>query len=329
VTNSNCVNANGQTQSLPLAHHGLDNLGFEDFQIRLLRQALARPVGALIVAGTCGSGVSTTLHSFLVEKFNATGRAHESVHLDRRDELRLSGGWSQADKSALRSDPDTVHVGELRDEACAMAVLKLVQSGHQVITETHASGALDIPRRLKSLGLSHAFCAEPDTLSALVYQTLLPVVCPHCAMDLREAQDNAEKPQEHEQLTRFATMLHPSLHAGLRFRREGGCDQCLHGAKGRTLVAEVAVLDHGMRTCLREGRFEDLFRHFRQQGGTMAIEHGVSKALRGIVDLRDVEHRLDLIVVLAEAAKFCGDETSEPFVLKADPLAEYLSSPAA
>jgi type II secretory ATPase GspE/PulE/Tfp pilus assembly ATPase PilB-like protein len=333
VTKSNCALSSNQTKSVSLAHHGLDNLGFEDFQIQLLRQALARPVGALIVAGTCGSGVSTTLHSLLVEKFNASGHPHESVNVERHDELHLNDpaappGLSRIKTllAALRSDPETVHVGELRDEASALAVLKLIQSGHQVITETHASGALDIPTRLKSMGMSREFSAEPHTLSALVYQTLIPVVCPHCAMDLREAQDNAEKSSEQEQLARIAGILHPSLHEGLRFRREGGCDQCLHGTKGRTAVGEVVIPDEGLRACLREERHEDWIRHFRKQGGILALEHGVSKALRGMVDLRDVECRLDQLVLLAELAKICGDD--EPFVLKADPLAQYLS-PAA
>jgi type II secretory ATPase GspE/PulE/Tfp pilus assembly ATPase PilB-like protein len=324
----------------------LDTLGLEAFQVAQLRQALTSPVGAIIVAGSCGTGVSTTVRYLLLEKYHSSKRQHRFVSVVNNDEFNLEAAttyvvpygvstrnsagnpYAQAMRQALRSDPDFVHLGEVRDDESVNALVKLTSSGHQVITEVHAASALNIPTRLGCLGASSEYLGHHHNLSALVYQSLFGVVCEHCAMDLEEAKQVASMGYEKEQLARFEQIIDPSLHPGLRFRREAGCDCCRYGVTERTCVAEVIIPDDYLRECFREGRFVEAIAHFRKEGGVTALEHGVSKALRGLVDLRDVEHRLDQLTRLVEYEQMAGVETNEEsFVIKVDPLARFITQP--
>jgi type II secretory ATPase GspE/PulE/Tfp pilus assembly ATPase PilB-like protein len=323
----------------PALEATLDNLGLEEFQTRLLRQAMARPVGAIIVAGTCGSGVTTTLRTLLVEQLNVLYRNNKCVRIVEQDEFDIESSttivvpsddsgspFEQAMRLAMRLDPDVVHLGEVRDEESVKAMMSMSLSGHQVLTEVHASSALHIPLRLKCMGASPENLADHHGLSALVYQTLLGVVCPHCALDLEGAKQAATADHEREQMTRIEQVIDPALYAGLRFRNENGCECCRNGVIGRTWVGEVIIPDDTLRECFRQGMEVETFVHHRKQGGVIALEHGISKALRGIVDLRDVEYRLDLLIRMDEVDQLMGvDRGNEPFVIKADPLARHIA----
>ena len=322
----------------PAVELTLDTLGFEDFQLSLLRQALAKPVGAIIVSGTCGSGVTTTLESLLVEKSQEIHRHNKCVRIVEHIEFDIdaastvvvtngsSSPFEQALRLALRLDPDVVHLGEVRDKESVQALARMTMSGHQVLTEVHAHSALDIPVRLRSMGVSPADLADRHSLSALVNQALLGVVCPHCALNLDGAKQAATEGYEREQMEGIEQVIDPSLHAGLRFRNEDGCEHCQIGMIGRTVVAEVVIPDDTLRKCFSQSLGVEAFLHYRKQGGLTALEHGISKALRGIVDLRDVERRLDHLIRLSEIGQMMGVETgNESFVIKADPLARHLA----
>ena len=93
----------------------------------------------------------------------------------------------------MRSDPDVLMIGEVRYPEAAAAALDAALTGHTVWSSIHAGSALGIVDRLFSL-LNAANVSDPvDTLctpgvlAGLVYQRLLPMLCPHCCLNIKDA----------------------------------------------------------------------------------------------------------------------------------------------
>ena len=88
----------------------------------------------------------------------------------------------------MRSDPDILMVGEVRDALTAETLTGAVQSGHQVFTTIHASSAFGIINRLENFGVSRETLSSPQFIAGLVYQKLLPKLCPHCSVPIKNGK---------------------------------------------------------------------------------------------------------------------------------------------
>lgn len=299
----------------------LDKLGYEKRHLSHIRRGVAKPVGAMIMAGTTGSGKSTSLNSMLGEKIEAYKGKLKVITVEDPPEYLLWGATQvpvvrsrsvakAGDKSAnpfvavmsaaLRSDPDILMVGEVRDEDSAHLLIHAVQSGHQVFTTVHASGAMDIISRFRSMHVPDDVLGGQNFISALMYQTLLPTVCPHCSTGIKKLKADVQNDQDEELIERIYSLIQPSIIEGLRFRHDDGCEQCAHGVIGRSVAAEVILPDPYMLKCFRDRNDTEAFMHYRRKGGRSALEHGLAKAFRGIADIRDVEAKLDQITLLKE-----------------------------
>lgn len=309
----------------------LESIGFEGTSLEALRKAARTPVGLVLVAGTAGAGKTKTIQS-LIGEFTANAvdtpkvveieDSHREFFIEGSGVIPVIGYKEDAFKIAMRAamwrDPDVVYFNEIRDDRSAEIGFRMAQSGVKVFTTIHASSALDISKRLTALGTTPDVLFSKHTISALVYQALLPVVCRECSFDFNAYKATDLKSHEVEQIARIEKYISKDLIAGLRFRNEGGCPCCLHGATGRTAAAEVVIPDDQMLQMLKQGDDAGAFAHWRREGGRLALEHGVSKALRGICDLRDVEHRLDTLDLLQELA--AADGRDGAVLIETDPF---------
>lgn len=299
----------------------LDKLGYEKVHLSKIRRAVDKPVGAVIMAGTTGSGKSTSLNSMVGEKIENNKGRIKVITVEDPPEYLLIGATqvpvvrsrSQAKagdhqvnpfaavvRAAMRSDPDLLLVGEVRDEASAELLKHAVQSGHQVFTTVHASGGIDIVARLRSNGVTDDVLGGQNFITALIYQTLLQKLCPHCSYGLDKLQSEAESDLAWEFVERVYRYMPQSLREKLRFTNDDGCERCTGGLIGRSVASEVILPDTYMLKCFRERQDSDALMHYRRRGGKIALEHGILKALRGETDLRDVEKKLDQITALEE-----------------------------
>jgi type II secretory ATPase GspE/PulE/Tfp pilus assembly ATPase PilB-like protein len=299
----------------------LDKLGYEKVHLSKIRRAVDKPVGAVIMAGTTGSGKSTSLNSMVGEKIENNKGRIKVITVEDPPEYLLIGAtqvpvvrsraqakagdhqvnpFAAVVRAAMRSDPDLLLVGEVRDEASAELLKHAVQSGHQVFTTVHASGAIDIVARLRSNGVTDDVLGGQNFITALIYQTLLQKLCPHCSYGLDQLQREAESDLAWEFIERVYRYMPHSLREKLRFTNEDGCPHCTGGLIGRSVASEVILPDTYMLKCFRERQDSDALMHYRRRGGKIALEHGILKALRGETDLRDVEKKLDQIAALEE-----------------------------
>jgi type II secretory ATPase GspE/PulE/Tfp pilus assembly ATPase PilB-like protein len=325
----------------------LESLGYNKVQLSNTRRAVAKPVGAVVMAGTTGSGKSTSLNSMLSEKIEHYGGRIKVITVEDPPEYLLLNATqvpvvrsrSQAKagdatvnpfasvvRAAMRSDPDILMVGEVRDPDSAELLIHAVQSGHQVFTTTHASSGIDVVSRLRSNHVPDDVLGSQNFLSALMYQTLLPSLCPHCSIGVAEFAKSVDNEKDFEMLQRIFKYLKPKDASALRFKRDGGCPHCVDGVTGRSVAAEVILPDPHMLKCFRERRETDALLHYRHKGGKIALDHGLYKALQGICDLRDVEHKLDQMKLIEEldvATRISMniEESKEPFKINLEMLA--------
>ena len=140
----------------------LDNLGFTERAMELLRLILARPNGVVIVTGPTGSGKTTTLYS-IVQHLN-TERVNIMTLEDpveyplpmiRQTPVGESGKmtWETGIKSMLRQDPDIILVGEVRESDTAEQVFRAAMTGHLVLTTLHTNNAISVMPRLFDMGV--------------------------------------------------------------------------------------------------------------------------------------------------------------------------------
>lgn len=180
----------------------LEQLGYNKKLTFGIKQSIAQPVGLTIIAGTTGSGKSTTLQNILLGKINERNGEIKVITVEDPPEYFIPGatqvpvirdaegnastGFSKAIKAAMRSDPDVIMVGEIRDNQSATLTVQAVQSGHQVFSTIHAQSALGILNRIENLGVGRDILGSPEFIAGLIYQKLLPILCPHCSIKLIE-----------------------------------------------------------------------------------------------------------------------------------------------
>lgn len=182
----------GETAVLRLFERGasvpsLLGLGMDDQQVQRVRSLLMHNAGMVLVAGSTGSGKTTTLYAMLQE---LTRWGRRVVSIEDPVEIQVPD-WQQMEvrehigvtfdvgiRAILRQDPDVIMIGEVRDETTARAALRAAMTGHLVLSTTHARDLIGAAARLVDLGLPRAILGE--VLCGVVVQELTRAVCPAC-----------------------------------------------------------------------------------------------------------------------------------------------------
>ena len=81
-------------------------------------------------------------------------------------------------RTILRSDPDVILVGEIRDEETAHVAFRAAMTGHLVLSTLHAHSAASSIARLKDMGIDPALLAT--SVNAVVAQRLARRLCTEC-----------------------------------------------------------------------------------------------------------------------------------------------------
>lgn len=279
----------------------LEELGFTARQAEMIESLKHQPHGMNIISGPTGSGKSTTLqrvlagqirdmagsiHVITVEdpvEYPITGAVQTPVVNALTEEAR-STAFAAAIANAMRLDPDTIMIGEMRDRASAQSALRASMTGHQVWTTVHANSALAISDRLTDLGLPLAMVTDETLITGLISQRLVKLLCPHCSQPFTDAIPTLDA----------ALVTRVKRAVGDRFdqvRLAGpGCAHCSKGTVGRTVVAEVIRTDTTFSELLREGRkgaAHDYWIH--ELGGQTVAQHAIDKVAAGLVDPRMAE----------------------------------------
>jgi general secretion pathway protein E len=292
-------------------------LGFSDAHAAALQQLKEQPIGMNIISGPTGSGKSTTLQRVLCgQLLEAEGTLHvitvedpveypiegavQTAVTNASTEDERSRLFSAAISNAMRLDPDTIMIGEIRDRASAQNAMRASMTGHQVWTTVHANSAVGIIDRLVDLGMPISLVADHTIITGLISQRLVKVLCSHCKRRVIDHQSELTGAT----LSRLRQALSHEIDnvciAG------PGCDHCRHlGTVGRTVVAEVIRPDEQFFKYIRNGEKSLAVQYWLQElGGRTIHAHAIEKIAAGLVDPRMAEKTVGhLTDVVAQGAR--------------------------
>lgn len=255
-----------------LSSIGLADLGYLPGQIKAFEQACQAEGGAIIIAGTVGSGKSTTLATVLrgIAPHRKLITLEDPVEyiIDHAIQNTLGRDLDQQDHTVFdaklrtikRSAADDLMIGEIRDAQTGRAFMDLAASGVRVYASVHTSSARLIPQRLASdfIGVSRNLMACPGILKLLVHQSLFARLCDGCALGLNAPDTDVSSADETPLLCGWLAAMDLDAQ-NVRVRNARGCDRCrrdslpaLWGYSGRTVVAEwlAPAQDEELLACI-------------------------------------------------------------------------------
>ena len=267
----------------------LPELGFFPDTLARFSKAYHQPYGVILVTGPTGAGKTTTLYATLNE---VTSSEKSVVTVEDPVEYQIDGitqvqtnpkaglVFSNALKSILRSDPDIVLIGEIRDADTAKIAMEAALSGHLVLTTLHTNTAAATPLRLTEMGIEPFLVTS--ALGSVLTQRLARVLCPNC----KEPYDATEQEfvAAGYNLADLEGVDTSVLH------RAVGCRSCGHtGYQGRMVLAEVMNMSEEIdRMIIAQSSIVDMERKACEQGMRTLRQDGLLKAALGQTTLEEV-----------------------------------------
>ncbi len=253
----------------------LTEIGLSFAMQMTLEQVLNRPTGAVLVTGPTGSGKSTTLYAALADIARPEINV---VTIEDPVEYRLPGifqlqvnpkidfMFAQALRSVLRSDPDVVMVGEIRDRETAEISMRAALTGHFVLSTLHTNDAPSAITRLTEMGVEPFVVAS--AVSAVLAQRLARRLCEHCREPYEPSPDELAK---------------VGLDASVaRLWRPGSCERCSRGYRGRVGVFQLLQMtDDVRRLVAREANAHELAAAGAAAGMRSLWDDGLDKVTSG------------------------------------------------
>ncbi len=265
----------------------MDEVGLGIAMQEQLGNVIHRPTGALLVTGPTGSGKSTTLFAAMSE----INRPEINViTVEDPVEYRLPGlnqvqinpraglTFATVLRSILRSDPDVVMVGEIRDVETAKISIEAALTGHFVLSTLHTNDAPSALTRLNEMGVEPFLTGAAVT--GVLAQRLARRLCEHCKELYKPSKEELYSARIPEELREGKTEL---------FRR-GGCARCRQtGYRGRIGVFQLLEMNEEMSTlAARKASHEELERAAMNGGMRTLWADGIEKVVAGMTSLEEL-----------------------------------------
>ena len=267
----------------------LEELGLSDEMRQKLEAVVARPTGALLVTGPTGSGKSTTLYAALSE---INRPEINIITVEDPVEYRLGGinqvqinqraglTFAAALRSILRSDPDVVMVGEIRDPETAKISIEAALTGHFVLSTLHTNDAPGALTRLNEMGVEPFLTGSAVT--GVLAQRLGRKLCTHCCEMYTPSVDELIKARVSPDVAAQAD--------GMIFYRKKGCPRCNQtGYKGRIGIFQLLAMSETLETLAAEkASREELERAAMEEGMRTLWDDGIAKVAAGLTSIEEL-----------------------------------------
>lgn len=317
-------------RNISFQNNSLQNLGYLPDQIETINRVATSSGGAIVFAGTVGSGKSTTLATLIANlptdrkvitiedpvEYRIPNAIQNTIARTLDEESPMA--YAAKLRTLKRSAMSDVLLGEIRDIESGRAFMDLAGSGVNIYTTVHASCASSVPDRLCSdfIGVSKDFLLSSSVLRLIVYQSLIGKICPNCSLPISTLLNGYTDIYGVKKTGRFwgawldqIQNLYSVDITTMRIRNQQGCACCgigqlkeLKGYVGRTVAAEIIEpnLHWDFLNNVRHNSTNDwLLEKINQYSkGTSivdiewrtAMDSAVIKALDSQVDPRDIEH---------------------------------------
>src|SRR6478609_6266378 len=267
----------------------MDEIGLSTAMQEQLRAMILRPTGALLVTGPTGSGKSTTMFSAMTE----INRPEINViTVEDPVEYRLPGlnqvqinpraglTFATALRSILRSDPDVVMVGEIRDVETAKISIEAALTGHFVLSTLHTNDAPGALTRLYEMGVEPFLTGSAVT--GVLAQRLARKLCTHCCEMYTPSVEELIKARVSPDVAAQAD--------GMVFYRKKGCPRCNQtGYKGRIGIFQLLAMSETLETlAATKASREELERAAMEEGMRTLWDDGIAKVAAGLTSIEEL-----------------------------------------
>lgn len=267
----------------------LEELGFPDVQLRRYNEVLHLPYGFVLITGPTGSGKSTTLYATLAE-LNSPDK--NIITLEDPIERRMTGinqiqmnakaGMTFASglRSILRSDPDIIMVGEIRDHETAKIAVESALTGHMVFSTLHTNDAPGAVTRLGEMGVETFLTAS--SLAGVIAQRLMRVLCPSCKKKYVMSRN--------EILSNIPDFPVEPGEDSVTLYKPAGCLTCNHtGYIGRIGIYEfLRVSEKMQRLILNKASTNEIRKLAIQEGMCTLRMDGLNKVRQGLSSIEEL-----------------------------------------
>jgi type IV pilus assembly protein PilB len=268
----------------------LEELGVADTILEKYKNLVALPYGFIPVTGPTGSGKSTTLYASLgavdrVEKNVITVEDPVEYRMEGINQIQINpkAGLTFASglRSILRSDPDIVMVGEIRDKETARIAIESALTGHMVFTTLHTNDAAGAISRLTEMGVEPYLTAS--SVVGIMAQRLARKLCVQCREEYTITQEMAE------QIPDFP--LDPGRKKYVLAKpKSGGCMRCSGtGYTGRLGMYELLEVTEGIQRMTLEKKSSSEIKRLAVSEGMITLrQDGLAKVKEGITSIEEV-----------------------------------------
>ncbi|OGI68266.1 hypothetical protein A2738_02275 [Candidatus Nomurabacteria bacterium RIFCSPHIGHO2_01_FULL_42_15] len=272
----------------------LDQLGLSETNLNMIREAIKRPYGLILITGPTGSGKSTTLYSMM----NELNKEESNIvsledpveyHMPDINQSQMMSEigytFASALRSILRQDPDIIMVGEIRDKETAQLAIQAALTGHLVISTLHTNNAIGAIPRLVDMGVDPYLIAP--TLILSVAQRLARMTCPSSRKLV--PMEATIKAQIDQQLKDLPDEFKKEL--GIKGERYETVPsgECPSGTRGRIAIFEMFKIDKEMQdVILKSPTNGEIYKVARKHGMLTMKEDAIFKSLKGVIPFTEV-----------------------------------------
>ncbi len=274
--------------------HPLTDLGLSEENLKLIKEALSRPYGLILMTGPTGSGKTTSLYSMLGELNKET---QNIVSLEDPVEYKIDGvnqsqvmpeiGYTFASglRSILRQDPNIILVGEIRDKETAELAIQAALTGHLVLSTLHTNSSVGAVPRLIDMGIDPYLIAP--TLILCIAQRLARKIHPSSKNEIPVDEATkiifekqfADLPEEFKSKLNFKDTVYEAVPS----------DECPSGLSGRVALFEMFKIDKEMQNViLKNPQEQEIYKLARSKGMITIREDAIIKTMKGLVPVQEI-----------------------------------------
>ena len=267
----------------------LESLGLSETMRARLGEIIRKPTGALLVTGPTGSGKSTTLYAALAE---INRPEINIITVEDPVELRVVGvnqiqinnkaglTFAGALRTILRSDPDVIMVGEIRDTETAKISIESALTGHFVLSTLHTNDAPGAVTRLSEMGVEPFLIGS--AVSAVLAQRLARKLCANCCEMYMPSVDEL-----------LAARITPEIAAqreGMVLYRKVGCPRCNRtGYRGRIGIFQLLIMNDELEALAAGGASRDEIERVAAANGMRSLwDDGIAKVSAGLTSIEEL-----------------------------------------
>jgi type IV pilus assembly protein PilB len=264
-------------------------LGLSDDMQSKLTEIFMRPTGALLVTGPTGSGKSTTLYAGITQ---VNRPEINIITVEDPVEFRIPGvnqvqinvraglTFAASLRSILRSDPDVVMVGEIRDGETAKMAIEAALTGHLVLSTLHTNDAPGALTRLNEMGVEPFLTGSAVT--AVLAQRLARKLCSQCCEMYTPSVDELIKAKVSPDVA--------AMTDGMALYRKRGCPRCNQtGYRGRIGVFQLMTMDEELETlAAHKASREEIERAAMGNGMRTLWDDGLAKVAAGLTSVEEL-----------------------------------------